>query len=372
MNIAVVSKNKNKYSETFIHNQVKHLPFKTHYFFGDYLPTMYNNDHLFIPDTFGQGLISLWQRKFSGISREDELKKAITEYIINNEIKVVLANYALSAFPFLNICKAANIPLVVHFHGYTAYRNDIYNKYLADYKRLFKEVDAIVAVSAHMVERLKSIGAPAGKIHHIVYGIEPDLFFPPANAVDNKTVLYVGRFCDTKNPHLVILAFQQLLQIIPEANLIMVGDGELMPACINLVKSLALTDSVIFKGPLSNAAIAEEMRSAAVLVQFSATAPNNDTEGTPLAILEAGLSALPVVAARSGGIPEIITDNDTGHLVNELDTSALTNKMVKALGSRDRSLEMAQKLRQKVLSNYTLDKYITNLSAVLKGVTEGR
>lgn len=370
MNIAIVSKNKNKYSETFIHNQVKHLPFQSHLLYGDYLPPFYGNDQSFITNDFISQLSVLINSKLLNRPHEEQLKTKIAGYIKQNDIKVVLANYALSAIPFIEICEQAEVPLVVHFHGYTAYRNDIFGLYKEGYRQLFSKASAIVSVSDHMTGRLVNIGAPESKITKIVYGVDPQLFNPSTTKPTGKTILYNGRFCDTKNPHLVILAFHKLLNTIPDATLVMVGDGELMPACVSLVKALNIGDKVILKGVLNPQEVAEQMREAAMLVQFSGTTPNNDTEGTPLTVLEAGLTGLPVIAARSGGLPEVVLENETGYLVDEFDIEALVVKMQAVLTNPQKSEEMAQRLRQQVLGNYTIEKYITHLAALLNDVAK--
>ncbi len=372
MNIAIVSKNKDKFSETFIHNQVKHLPFTSHFLYGDYLPTHYGKDQIFLKNKGVSSAIRIIREKIFATSETDFLKEEIAKFLIQENIQVVLANYALSAIPFLDICQQTNIPLVVHFHGYTAYRNDIYENNIAGYQRLFKESAAIVSVSEHMTKRLISIGAPTEKITKIVYGIDGKLFFPPSATHTKKTILYNGRFCDTKNPHLVIEAFAELLKQIPEAELIMAGDGELMENSVALAESLGVKNKINFRGMLPHKDVAEQMRNAAVLVQFSATTASNDTEGTPLAVLEAGLCGLPVIASRSGGLPEIIFDNENGYLVNELDVSALTSKMYEALTSRDKSLQMAVRLRENVLANYTIEKYTNALASLLKTVATSK
>lgn len=372
MNIAVVGNNRHKFSETFIQNQVKHLPFETHFFYGSYLPPYYGNETKFIDDSFASQMAYFFRKSIFRQTDAAQLKAKIASYISSNDIKVVLANYALTAIPFLDICKAAQVPLVVHFHGYTAYRNDIYESNRNEYHRLFREVAAIISVSDHMSERLKKLGAPAPKIFRLTCGADESIFSYKIYDRLPKTILYNGRFCDTKNPHLVILAFAELLKQIPDAELVMVGDGELMPGCVNLAKSLSIFDKIKFRGVLQHKDVAEQMRNASALVQFSATTPNNDTEGTPLAVLEAGLSGLPVIASRSGGLPEIIIDNETGYLVNELDLSALVSKMYEALTNHEKSFQIAARLRENVLAKYTLEKYTNQLAALLKAVANSK
>src|ERR1035437_3290046 len=124
LDIAVVSINKNKYSETFIHNQVELLPAKVHLLYGGYLPIFDGKDNSLSDFSF-------LSRIFKSRNTEDkqQLIKGVEKYLVKHNIKAVLAQYGPSGVEMMDICSKLNIPLIVHFHGYDAYRNDIMNSY---------------------------------------------------------------------------------------------------------------------------------------------------------------------------------------------------------------------------------------------------
>src|ERR1044072_2623593 len=77
-----------------------------------------------------------------------------------HRIRVVLAEYGLTGTGTLKLCEELKIPLVVHFHGYDAYSNEVLNVYGERYRRMFRYAAAIIGVSKHRVGQLLSFGAP--------------------------------------------------------------------------------------------------------------------------------------------------------------------------------------------------------------------
>ena len=86
---------------------------------------------------------------------------------------------------------------------------------------------------------------------------------------------------------------------------------------------------MLFTGVLQPFEVAALMRKARMFVQHSNVAPDGDSEGSPVAIMEAQLSGLPVVATFHAGIPEIVTQDVTGFLVDEGDVNGMANSMTK-------------------------------------------
>jgi glycosyltransferase involved in cell wall biosynthesis len=145
--------------------------------------------------------------------------------------------------------------------------------------------------------------------------------------------LAVGRFAETKSPHLTILAFNEVLKEIPDARLRMIGKdggGELFEACHILVKALKIDDKVDFLGIIPPQEVFKEMKNARVFVQHSVTTPiYKDKEGTPVAVMEAMACGLPVVATCHAGIAELITSGENGILVEEYDYLHMAREMVR-------------------------------------------
>jgi glycosyltransferase involved in cell wall biosynthesis len=290
----------------------------------------------------------------------------VERYLVKNKIQAVLANYAVTAFPIMEICDKHNIPLLVHFHGWTAYRQSMIEQRRHEYQRLFQVAKAIIGVSDDMVAQLKALGASENKLHQTVYGYNPDTFGIHENQSDSLLYLSVGRFCDTKNHHLTILAFAKVLLEFPAARLHIWGGHEnLLFACYNLVKALKIEHAVDFKGIGKPEQIAAAMQNAFCFVQHSATTPDGEKEGTPVAIIEAMASGLPVVATRHAGISDIITDGETGLLCDEFNLDQMANNMIKLAKDRNLSRKIGIKAAEYARTKLTMENYINDIHKVI-------
>jgi colanic acid/amylovoran biosynthesis glycosyltransferase len=209
----------------------------------------------------------------------------------------------------------------------------VLRRYGSEYLALFHEARCILGVSGTVLDQLERLGAPRDKLMHLPAFVNLDLFPYTDHSTLPARFLAVGRFAETKSPHLTLLAFQRVAQAIPEAVLVMAGKGgggELFEACLILARALGLEGRVEFKGVLSHAEIASEMRSARVFVQHSVRTPEHgDMEGKPVAVMEAMASGMPVVTTRHSGLVELIQHEVTGFLVPEYDVQGMAEHMLR-------------------------------------------
>jgi glycosyltransferase involved in cell wall biosynthesis len=87
-------------------------------------------------------------------------------------------------------------------------------------------------------------------------------------------------------------------------------------------------------------------------VQHSVRAPSGDSEGTPVAILEAAASGLPVVSTRHAGIPEAVLDEVSGLLVEEGNVSAMADAMCRLLDTPGLAVRMGEAGRKHMQINF--------------------
>lgn len=240
---------------------------------------------------------------------------------------VVLAQYGTTGVLLMDACRKLNIPLIVHFHGYDASRRSVLEQYRAGYSELWSNAAAIVGVSKAMVARLIEMGAPPARTHLIPCGVKID-GLPTARPGDAEpTFVFAGRLVEKKAPHLTILAFRDVVRDHPEARLRIIGDGELMGVCGDLVQAYGLEGVVTFLGMQPHEVVLREMSGARAYVQHSVTAVDGDSEGTPVAVMEASAMGLPVVSTFHAGIPDVIGHEETGLLVDERDIRGMAGHM---------------------------------------------
>ena len=101
-------------------------------------------------------------------------------------------------------------------------------------------------------------------------------------------------------------------------------------------------------------------------IQHSVSAANGDSEGTPVAILEASASGLPVISTKHAGIPDVIINYETGILVDEHDVDAMANAMLKLLKEKDLAKKMGQTGKLHIQDNFSMEQYISKLSRAIE------
>lgn len=368
--IAVVNIHERKYTETFIYKMLGQLPFETHYLYGGELPKYFNGGEALL--TNDERVLN-WLNFVETVLKRPKnffLKRAIVRYLIKNKIELILAEYGPVGVQLMEIANDTGIPLIVNFHGYDVYHQKIKNEFNESYKELFKNAAALIAVSKQMKQELILLGADEKKIIYQPAFVDLELFEYHDVSKNAAVFLSVGRFSETKSPHLAILAFEKVLLKIPDAKLILIGKdggGELFEACKIMVRSLQLENKVEFKEILIPAEVYEEMKKAKVFVQHSVTTPiNNDKEGTPIAILEAMATGLPVVSTRHGGIKEVITENETGFLVDEYDVDGMAKAMLCLVTDNNLAFETGKRASDSIHSNPLFKNYTENLTVLLK------
>ncbi len=268
------------------------------------------------------------------------------------------------------VCATADIPFFVHFHGQDASAALKSRMQVEAYRRMFERAAGIIAPSRFIAARLAGIGCPPGKLHVVPCGIDPEKF-RPSTRVPGRLVA-VGRLVEKKAPHLTIEAFSQIAGTFPDARLEVIGDGPLATLCRSTIAASRLDGKVTLHGVRDSAFVASRLEQASVFVQHSVTAKNGDTEGLPVAILEAMAASLPVVATRHSGIPEAVADGTTGLLVEERDTAAMAAAMAELLRNPERAAAMGSAGRDRLIRCFTETMTAERLRSIMDLADRGQ
>lgn len=180
---------------------------------------------------------------------------------------------------------------------------------------------------------------PRANVRVIPHPVAPQQFSVSADYAAPR-VLCVGSLVPVKGVDIVLSAFASCT--VPGAELVIAGDG---PERMNLesrARELGISNRVRFVGFLDRAALAAEFARARVFVMAS----RMDT--SPNALTEAHAAALPVIATRAGGIPEMVDDGRDGLLVNVDDHAALARGMNELLPDAARCRAMGAAGKEKV------------------------
>lgn len=262
-------------------------------------------------------------------------------------------------------CKDRRLNFVVHFHGVDAYSPEYTGSNGEAYTEIFKDAAAIVGVSRHMCSQLRALGCPESKIHYVPYYVDPLTFTSVDPESKPPHLLAVGRFVEKKAPIATLAAFKRALAEVPDAHLHMIGDGPMLAACKQFAKAENFSNSVTFLGEQPHTAVAGLMDQVRAFVQHSVVASDNDHEGTPVAIIEAQISGLPVVSTYHAGIPDVVVNEKTGFLVDEYDIETMATRMVELAKNAALAKAMGIQAREHSTSLLSFEATIGKLASIL-------
>lgn len=243
------------------------------------------------------------------------------------------------------ISALAHTPLVTTMHG-----SDV---------RLAGTVPAARSAMRYVLTRSASVTAVSGwlasEARRIVPEVVPVIAPMPADTVlfgaqDTKfrgsrsKLLYVGRLNSQKG---IEHAIRALALMRTPVSLDVVGDGPLREPMRALASELGIGDRIQWLGTLPQPALAALYASAAALVTPSTK------EGLGLVAAEAMLCRTPVVAFASGGLTDIVRDDETGLLVKEGDTAGLAHACDALLSRPDRGASLGEAGRRHAVSLFS-------------------
>lgn len=353
-------------TETFVRANLAGLPFAITAYFGDERPWRQ-------PDRFVYGLAVLCSKFLTrlGLLKIASWPAALVAFVLirRHQPNVVMVEFGFHAVRVMESCDWADVPLVVHFRGSDASARDRLGLLQERYRRLMTIASGVIVKSLPMAKTLLALGAKPERLLISPSGANTELFYGSAPGLAPPVLLAVGRFVAKKGPLQTIRAFSQLCSRFSTGEvqplLWMVGDGPLFKSAQELVQDLALQEQVSFLGVRSQREVAALMRQVRLFVQHSMVAPDGDSEGNPVAVMEAQLSGLPVVATRHAGIPEVVLDGESGLLVEEGDERGMTEAMEHFIKNPQLAARMGECGRNRVQNSFTVNHHLDQLSRFL-------
>jgi glycosyltransferase involved in cell wall biosynthesis len=189
------------------------------------------------------------------------------------------------------------------------------------------EAAFVVPISNHNRDVIRQISGPesAGRLHVIHCGVDTAQIAPrDSYSLDGPLrLLCIGTLHAVKGQTHLIAALARLRQQGIDARVDFVGDGPDRAALEQQAAEAGLAAFVHFHGPQTREQVLAHLRRADVAVAPSVPTSDGRREGIPVALMEAMAAGLPVVASRLSGIPELITDGETGLLAPPGDVAAL-------------------------------------------------
>lgn len=210
--------------------------------------------------------------------------------------------------------------------------------------------DRVIVNSRAALEEERRAGVPLDTLIYVPNGVDVPEGGPPARAAlglpEGPLVVAVGQLEEIKGHRYLVEAWPEVVRAHPTARLVLVGDGPRRLALHEQARGLGVDDSVLFPGFRPDGR--RYAAAADVVVQPSLT------EGMPNAVLEAMAAGRAVVATRVGGVPELITDGETGLLVRAGDALALSAAITALLQDGDRRTRLGRAAARHVMADFSL------------------
>ena len=267
--------------------------------------------------------------------------RAVLRTIKKNNISfdIIHAHFTYpSGYVAVKLKERFNVPVVVTVHGHDIYKLPFKNKFFENkIKYILGNADKVITVSESNFKIIQKFGF-GDKTKIIPNGFDSDRFKvirkddarKELGLLPNKNiVLHVGNLVEVKNQKNLILSFNELVKRRNDVLLYIVGGGPLEKELKRLLKKLNLGDKVFLVGPKPHGEIPLWMNAADVFVLPSYS------EGNPTVMFEALGCGLPFIGTKVGGIPEIISSEEYGFLLDDpKDYETLAKLIDKALNKK--------------------------------------
>lgn len=214
----------------------------------------------------------------------------------------------------------------------------------------YESLDRILAPSVFMADSVTRSRFPVEKVRVLANGIDAAAITP--SGIDDGYVLYAGRLTPEKGVETLLKAHRRFF---PTAKLLICGTGPLQE------KLQTQYPDATFCGHRGSGELAQILSRCALLA-----VPSEWYENCPMSILEAMAHGKPVVASRIGGIPELISDGETGELVPPADVDGLGRTVSRLLRDTERRRAYGWRARQRVLAEFSLQGHMDGLIAIYR------
>lgn len=266
---------------------------------------------------------------------------------------------------------AGDIPVVMTKHGTLIKGTGLAGR-ISHF--LIRRCDVVV-VSPELVDIMRAwIGNPCRPARYIANGISLSAYEQLPTRAQARAQLalpehafivgIVARLMPGKRHLALVDIFARILQKLPRALLLMVGDGPMGTAVETRIRELGLGESVLRMG--------ERQDVPRILAALDVFCLASETEGMPMTVLEAMAARLPVVATNAGGIPELVEPGHNGLLVPVQEPQELEGALLKLGGDPDLARNMGQRGYERLLREFSLEQTLRAYEEIYRQAIERR
>ncbi len=249
----------------------------------------------------------------------------------------------------------ARTPYVVFTYGYEIRRKRLRRTL----SLLLRHARQVISCSEFTRHAVLALGVPADRTRILYPGVDADRFTPDTRHLtpDTAVILSVSRLADMYKGHdTTIRALPLIKAKVSGTRYQVAGDGPLREYLRRVAESVGVEQDVEFLGEVPDEQLPDLYRSADALAVLSReSASLGGAEGFGIVCLEAAACGVPVVAGRSGGLPDAVQDGVTGILVDPQDLGAAADAFISVLIDHALARRLGAAGRQAVLARFTWD-----------------
>ena len=301
--------------------------------------------------------------KMATVARVERLDLLHVHYAIPHSISAILARESIKEKRY--------VPVITTLHGTDITLVGADRSYLPITRYGLQQSDGVTAVSKFLKQAtietfdFDEVEVIPNFICPKYYGHLTDSPLRAELAPNGEKILvHVSNFRPVKRPADCVGILAKVKKEFPDVRLVMVGDGPERSAVAYLAEKLGVRDDTIFVGKQAN--IAEYLGVSDIFLLPS------ELESFGLAALEAHACELPVIATRIGGIPEVVTDNETGYLSDVGDTEKMSADTLKLLDDEELRRTFGERGRALAIERYSTEKIIPQYIAFYEKVLRGQ
>jgi phosphatidylinositol alpha-1,6-mannosyltransferase len=245
-------------------------------------------------------------------------------------------------------------------------------------RRIGDTNDVLTYVASYTRDRIARALSPAAaaRMVRLTPGVDTDVFRPDVDGSpvrrryglgDRPVVVCVSRLVERKGQDMLVRALPLVHRRVPDAALLIVGDGPRREKLVALAESLGVVGDVVFAGAHPWADLPPYFAAGDVFCMPTRSRKLGfEVEALGIVFLEASAAGLPVVVGDSGGAPDTVRDGETGYVVDGRSVEDVAARVSELLLDRELAARLGAAGRDWVRSDWEWDRVVGTLETLLQ------
>jgi len=303
--------------------------------------------------------------------------RAVKKVVASHNIEIVVFGAAAPLALMSSALRKSGVKKIIALtHGHEVWWAKIFPFNLA-IKRIGKGVDHLTYLGEFTRQAISKAltDKSAKEMVKIAPGIDTAHFIPQPDGMqkrkelglqDKKIIISVGRLVHRKGQDKLIEAMPEVLRKIPNAHLLIVGEGPYKNHLEKLVNKLSLKENITFAGRIMYDRLPSYLSAADLFAMPSRSRFFGlEVEGLGIVYLEASACGIPVLAGNSGGAPDAVLEGVTGFCVDGTNVAEIASAVIEICSDAERASHMGAAGRNWIVDQWRWDIWSKEFNELL-------